>query len=223
MFTVDTSKKLEALQAAVGAEGEIKPRRVEPDKINKSGMHFIIRAYEIPGVGYASEIDMRAFLGLMRMSSIIVTPLCVDMPLMSYDYINAMGKSTLICECYDTTIAHGELPNMKKVGENAGIFMDGEKKPDWSDEFLMDISLRKVGKKMDEPFSELCSEWVDAYIEDAKNAPKCAVEVKREATRKYVEKLLSNGGPAVNQFKKMLGDEKANALLREFIFATEAR
>ena len=37
----------------------------------------------------------------------------------------------------------------------------------------------------------------------------------------YVEGLISNGGPAINTVRQMLGNEAAETLFRRFLFGTE--
>lgn len=222
MFELDFNAKVRALQAAVGAGGEIAERSFEPRTIKKFPMKFDLSSFEVPGVGYYSSIEMTALFGLMKMVTVVLTPMNVDMPLMSYDYINAAGKDTILLEMYDTFISRRALPLVEKTGEKYKIFVDRERKPDWSDEFYMEGSLGKVGKNLSSEFSAMASDWIDAYIEEAKNAPKCSVQAKRTASKKYVDRLFRDGGVAVNQFKKMLGDEAATELLGKYIFSTEA-
>ena len=45
--------------------------------------------------------------------------------------------------------------------------------------------------------------------------------VKTERNRTYVEGLISNGGPAINAVRGMIGDEAAETLFRRFLFGTE--
>ncbi|MBQ6757286.1 MAG: hypothetical protein IJP43_10130 [Oscillospiraceae bacterium] len=222
MFNLDFSAKIKELQKAVGAEGEVRERSFEPQTIKKFPMKFDLRSFEIPGVGYYSAIEMTALFGLMKMVTVVLTPMEVDMPLLSYDYINAAGKDTLLLEMYDTLISERGFEKIERVGESYKVFVDREKKPDWSDEFYMKGSLGKVGKNLSGEFSKMASDWIDAYIEEAKSAPKCAKEAKRTASKKYVDRLFKDGGVAVNQFKKMLGDEAAVELLGKYIFSTEA-
>ena len=46
-------------------------------------------------------------------------------------------------------------------------------------------------------------------------------DVKTAKNRIYVEGLISNGGPAINAVRGMLGDEAAETLFRRFLFGTE--
>ena len=67
---------VETLKARYGiAEREIGSY----SEIRKSGMHFSIRAYEISGIGRMSTITMKAMFGLMRMETIVLTPLAKEM------------------------------------------------------------------------------------------------------------------------------------------------
>ena len=44
---------------------------------------------------------------------------------------------------------------------------------------------------------------------------------KTARNREYVEGLISNGGPAINTIRQMLGSEAAETLFRRFLFGTE--
>lgn len=216
MLDLDPVKKLEAL-------GTVSSRDMgKASRINKSGMHFDLASYALEGVGYFSTIKMKAFFGLMEMESLILTPLDVDMPLLSYDSIRAFGKDTLLLELYDTQLERADLSSMDAVKASYAHLADKPKKPDWSDALLMSPSISKSGKGMASDYTRLADAWLDAYIALAKTAPACDREAKRAKVKEYTDKLFSLGGVAVNQFKKMLGDGPAIELLSRYIFSCDA-
>ena len=88
-----------------GQLGAVTKRDVSPwEVIHKSAMKFRVEAYEISGIGYLSVIRMSAMLGLMKMDTAVLTPVCKDAPLFSYDIIHALGNDTLLLELYDTQL-----------------------------------------------------------------------------------------------------------------------
>ena len=49
----------------------------------------------------------------------------------------------------------------------------------------------------------------------------CDRTEKMKKNAEFTEGLLQNGGPAVNQFKKMIGEEKTEEFLRKYMFCCE--
>lgn len=189
--------------------------------LDKKGMHFIFSCYEAQGVGHISVFSMKAMLGLMKMESIVINPFKKDAPLFSYDLIDVMGKRTLLTENYNTQLGDISLEKLVKVKENYPMLTDGEAEHRWYDHLKMEGSLVKKGKKKQPEFSSLLIEYLNAYLEILDDSKKCDEEKKRAKAKEYTEGLLSNGGPAVDQIKKLIGDEKTGVLFREFIFGTK--
>ena len=204
--------------------GRITPRDIGSySTIRKSGMRFDIASYTLEGVGYFCTMKMSAFLGMMYMETLVLTPLEIDMPLLSYDAISAMGKDTLLLELYDTQIEPVDLSDMENIKKRYEHLADREKPEQWSDSLLMSPSVGKAGRKRDMKQDEctLTDEWIDAYIKIASTAKKCDREIKRAKVREYTDRLFTEGGPAVNQFKKMLGEQEAIRLLGQYIFSCD--
>ena len=208
-----TEYTLSTIGAMVGSMPVLRTRQ----NIDKSLMHFVVDTYKVPG-GALSVISMKAFFGLMKMDSLIFTPLTRDMPLLSYDRILNAGKETLIAELYDTQLAPADLAAMDKVKESCSDLPDAPKEPRWYDPLLMSPSFRKTGKKLTARLDELYRRWLEQYAAAYERAPECDPEKKRLRAKEYVDGLINNGGPAVDQFKKMLGEEKAEEFLREYVF-----
>lgn len=216
MGNLDVMQKL-------GGLGAISERTVKPtNRIDRNGMHFLISSYEIDGVGCFSRIQMHAFAHLMRMDSLVLTPLRIDMPLLSFDSIHALGKDTLLLELYDTQLAGTDLSAMDEVKRAHASLPGQAAKPDWSDALRLSPSDRKTGRRLESAFDEYTAAWIDAYLALAGNAAPCDAEAKRARVAAYVDQLFTRGGVAVNQFRKMLGDEAASELIRRYVFSSEA-
>ena len=102
-------------------------------RVKKSGMNFEIHGYEIEGVGKMSTLSMKAMLGLMKMETLIVSPMEVDAPLYSFDWVRAMGNDTLIIELYDTQLAPCDLGGLDAEKAKAAALPDNDLGQHWYD------------------------------------------------------------------------------------------
>lgn len=196
----------------------------DPEEIQKltvSGMKFTIRTYTAPDLGHVSVMEAAGFFGLMKMDTLIITPLQKDMPLFSYDRVHAMGNDTLIFELYDTLLGQTELSALTQVKQDAANLPDHDLGAHWYDSIKLPQSLSKKGKKKDTAaFDAAADAYLRAYLQAAKNAAPCDAADKRVKAAVYVEGLLTHGGPSTDVFKKGIGDEKTAELFRNILFGT---
>lgn len=190
-------------------------------EIKKAGMHFSIRSYWIDGVGGLSAVSMSAMLGLMRMETLVLSPLDLDAPLFSFDRIRAAGNDTLLLELYDTQLAPIDLDALDAVKAGSSDLPDHALGEHWYDPLKLSPSLSKRGKRMDAAYAPLCREYWDAYLALLATAPACDREEKRSRIRAYTDGLLQNGGPSTDQFKKLIGEAQTRELFTRFIFFSE--
>ena len=183
------------------------------------GMKFQLQSYDWAGYACVSYLTMRAFLGLMKMETIICTPYSKDLPIFSYDLINAIGKRTLLIEVYDTQLEPIDLSTMQSVKESYRDLKDKSLKPNWYDYLRLSPSTSKVGSSS--RLSSLTTEMTTAYTDLFATAPTVDPTAKAVRNSTYVEGLISNGGPAINTIRQMLGSEAAETLFRRFLFGTE--
>ena len=189
-------------------------------KVN--GMNFSIWAFRAEGLGHVSAMTAKGFFGLMKMDTLIITPTRKDMPLFSYDRVNAMGNDTLIFELYDTLLCQADLSALDRVKENYTNLPDHDLGEHWYDSIKLAVSLSKKGKKSHKAGFDNCTlDYLNAYLEAAKAAPPCEAAPKLEKASVYVEGLLRNGGPSTDVFKKGIGDEKTADLFRRILFGTQ--
>ena len=187
------------------------------------GMTFSIRAFRSAGLGWVSLMTASGFFGLMKMDTLIINPREVDMPLLSYDRIHAMGNDTLIYELYDTLVEKTDLTLLSEAKAHTAKLPDHEMNANWYDFMKLPQSFSKKGKKNFTPaFDEETVRYMNAYLEIAKTAPVCDATAKKEKAIFYVEGLLSNGGPCTDVFKKSIGAEKTAEVFRKYHFGTES-
>ena len=96
---------------------------------------------------------------------------------------------------------------------------DKPMKPAWYDHLKLSSTVCKTGRGS--RFSQMAEEMTTAYINLFATARKVDLVAKTARNSAYVEGLISNGGPAINTIRQMLGSEAAETLFRRFLFGTE--
>ena len=191
-------------------------------RIKANGMNFSIQAYEAAGLGHVSVMRAKGFFGLMKMDTLIIVPTRRDMPLLSYDRVNAMGNDTLIFELYDTLLGETDLSLLNAEKEAAQSLPDHDLGKHWYDSIKLPVSLSKKGRKLHTSAFDACSfQYLQAFLTAAKNALPCESAEKKQKASVYVEGLLHHGGPSTDVFKKGLGEAKTAVLFRSVLFGTE--
>ncbi len=180
---------------------------------------FAVRAYAAKGLGHVSVMQAKGFFGLMKMDTLIVNPKEIDLPLLSYDRILAMGNDTLIVELYDTAVEPLDLTALNVVKTKYQDLPERDPGTHWYDAIRLPESISKKGKKLSQQFDAMTADFAAAYL-SLPAKPVTDPEKKREKTNAYVEGLLENGGPSTDVFKKALGEEKTAELFRSVLFGT---
>lgn len=193
----------------------------EFSQVDKSGLHFRLECWDALELGRLSRVTMSGMLGLMQMETLIFTPLTVDAPLYSFDYIHAMGQDTLLLELYDTQLGAFDGAPWGKVLESGQALPNNPLEPRWYDSLKLSPTLCKKGKKLQKPMEMLAAQWTQVYLETLKTAPACQKEAKRQKVEAYVHGLLTQGGPSVNQFKKLVGEQTTARLFSHYLFPVE--
>lgn len=190
--------------------------------MKKNGMKFNISAYEIEGVGNMSYFTMTAMLGLMKMQTVVFTPLTVDAPLFSFDYINAMGNETLMLELYSTQLDDIDVSALDQVKQAYTSLPEHDLGSHWYDHLKMSPTLAKKGKKLTPEYKKLCDAFFRTYIDILGTAAPCDRAEKQAKVRDYTNGLLNHGGPATDQFRKLFGEEATVELFTKYIFSSES-
>lgn len=183
------------------------------------GMHFQLQSFDWDGCACLSHLTMRAFGGLMTMETVICTPYTKDLPLFSYDGVNALGRKTIFLEFYDTLVAPIDLSSLMTVKERYSALKDKTMKPAWYDSLRLPPCTFKVGR--DPRLPQLVVDMATAYLDLFPTARKVSREAKTAKNSAYVEALIANGGPAINVVRQMLGPNAAEEMFRRFLFGTK--
>ncbi len=213
---------VEKLLALIGQKYPLAEKDSGPFSVLKAkGMTFHIHAYEAQGLGWVSVMTASGFFGLMKMDTLIINPTAIDMPLLSYDRVHAMGNNTLIYELYDTFIGTASLSATAQAKEEGTCFPDHDLGRHWYDPIKLPESLSKKGKKIHTiPFDILAVSYLQSYLADCSSASSCEATAKWDKAAVYVDGLLCHGGPSTDVFKKALGEEKTATLFRRILFGT---
>lgn len=192
--------------------------------LSAKGMDFVINSYDIEGYGHLCTIAMKAMLGLMKMETAVICAENKDMPLFNMDRIDAMGKHTQIVEMYDNQIHYiteeffDAFMEIKDKDHNVENYTSGSH---WYDDILYPFSYAKTKKGNCEVFDIACENYLKEYLKQAETARTCNVEDKKEKTRQFAQGLLDNGGPAVNQFRKLFGEETTRRIVLKHMYGID--
>lgn len=190
-------------------------------KLKVNGMTFTIQAYRADEIGHISVMRAKGFFGLMKMDTLMIVPDERDLPLYSYDRIQAMGNDTLIVELYDTLTQPLDLSLLGHIKAKFRHLEERDPGVHWYDNIKLPESISKKGKKAQKDDLEaLAAEHFSAYLHAP--AKKVADVAKKKAlSKEYVEGLLREGGPSTDVFKKALGEEKTAKLFKTVLFGIE--
>ena len=193
-------------------------------RLSAKGMTFETESWEIPGIGHLCVMQMNAFLGLMRMETVVIAPTDVDFPLFNSDWVNAFGTETQIAELYNTQLQpwpdecreafefardkYADLPDAP-AGD-----------PHWYDDILYPCSLHKKGRRLTERMSRAAQDYLTVYVELLAAAPVCNTAEKAAKVQAFAERLFEEGGPSVNQVTKLVGEQTARRLILRHMYGT---
>jgi len=189
--------------------------------LKASGMKFSVEAYRAEGLGHVSVMRAKGFFGLMKMDTLMIVPTDIDLPLYSYDRIYAMGNDTLIVELYNTLITGTDLSALDGVKAKFAELPERDPGEHWYDSIKLAQSISKKGKKaLENSFDAFAEEHFNAYLNANADQVTLTAE-KKELSARYVDGLLSQGGPTTDVFKKELGQEKTSLLFKQVLFGTD--
>ncbi len=190
--------------------------------LQKNGMAFDTEAYELPGLGHLCVMRMKAFLGLIKMDTVVLAVTEKDVPLLNLDWVSAAGKETQIAELYDTQLAPFPQEGQEKLAEIKKRYADlqdySSGKAHWYDAVLYPCSCSKTGKKVSDRLSSMAEEYVAAFTGLLAAAPACDRAEKEAKVRAYAERLVAEGGPAVDQVTRLFGRETASRLILQHMY-----
>lgn len=185
------------------------------------GMRFQTKVYNADDIGRLCLMETKAAAGLMYMLTGVFSPIGADAPIFSFDYIKAAGKKTLVAELYDTTLSHPDFAELEEVKKKYAYLPAYDPGEHWFDNIRLPVSDFKQGYRIAKDLSMMIKDYSEGYFRLLEACDPCDPEVKKKLNAEFVNGLLSNGGPAVNTFRKMMGNDKTEEFLRNYLFCCQ--
>lgn len=179
---------------------------------------FKTKVYDAEGAGRLCVMEMKAAAGLVRMETGVFSPTELDGPIFSFDYIKAARNETLILELYDTTLSHPDFAGLVEIAERYADLPNHDPGEHWYDSLRLPVSEYKQGRKIGKELASMMADYTGTYFSILAECPACDPEEKKACNAAFADGLLVNGGPAVNTFREMMGDERTEAFIREYMF-----
>ena len=212
----------EYIRSALAERYNLKSRDMgEFRKIKKNIYRIECECYEIEGVGNLFFIDMKAMMGMMKMESMVLTPLWKDVSFCNFDLVEAAGNTTLIFEMYRTALHEDDLGSFAGLKEKYRNIENAQTDSGWYDAMKLSCCLAKKGKSLGVEKDRVIADYLDKYMQLLEQAADCDPEAKKAAVRCYTDRLVTEGGVAVDTMKQMLGPEKTAKLIRSYMYGID--
>lgn len=190
-------------------------------------MKFDVEQYDIEGLGNLSIMRMNA-LGLMQMSTVVITPLDKNMPLLSADYMYILSNRKAYLEFYDVVAEKDSayqqlLSALSNVQKNYEHLENIETSEAWYADLLTVTSYKGGKPEADADLKGMLLDSLNVYMNHAKQLPVLTTEEKAEKldiTVKYTDGLIEKGGISTDVFKKELGPEETKYFFDNIFFGT---
>ena len=197
------------------------------EEITISGiMKFDVEQYHIEELGNLSI--MRMNMGVMQMSTFVLTPTDKNMPLFSADYIYILSNRKAYLEFYDVVkekddTYNGLIDALSAVQEKYSDLEDFEASEAWYEHLLSVASYKSANNKQDDALKSIFMDSVQTYLDHSQNLPTLSADKKSEKltiTVEYTDGLIEKGGISTDVFKKELGNEETKNFFDNVFFGT---
>ena len=123
---------------------------------------------------------------------------------------------------YDQSAKRSDHPEMKSDQSAERRDQPGMKSDQsaqyWFDEIRYPCSFKESGKGKTERFNQVASSYIQTFLSQIERAMPCNPDEKRIRNQQFAETLYAQGGPAVNQIKKLFGDDAARRLVVQYMY-----
>ncbi len=189
--------------------------------LSAGGIELETECYTVKDFGRLCMLSMQAPGGAMKMETVILVPLYKDTPLFNLDRVITPGGETQIMELYDVQIDPypvESLAEFQELNDADADIADMPKTENWYDTILYPCSYHKGGEKVIDRFQKAVEKYLDTYARQLKSARICDPAEKGQKVRCFAETLYENSGPAVEQIKKLFGEEAAKRLVLDYMY-----
>lgn len=189
-------------------------------------MKFKVDQYDIEDLGNLSV--MRVNMGVMQMSSIVITPKDKNLPLFTADYIYLLTNRKAYIEFYDLVKEKDDtyqqlLTKLSDIQKSYDYLDNLEVSPAWYEHLLTVATYKACGMSADADLEKMVSDNLTAYMQHDKTLPLLTEEEKQEKhtiTVNYTDGLIANGGISTDVFKNALGAEETKKFFDATFFGT---
>ena len=192
-------------------------REITPDQYRTMGspmMRFHLEQYEVGGLGNLCVLKTKAMLGLMRLTTVVVTPNTgKNVPFLLIDTMDMGKKHLCYVEYYDCTADGADKDLILAASAPYGDVADYAEKPAWYVSERMAGSLIKTGDKV--RLEQMATDALRAYTEQA-----AAASVKQEnieGLRAFQQRMVREGNPSTVALTRTLGKEGAETFFRTVV------
>ena len=187
---------------------------VTPEKYRTMGslmMRFHLEQYQVEGLGNLCVLKTRAMLGLMNLTTVVLTPSSgKNVPFLLIDTMDMGKKHLCYVEYYDCTAAGADKDLLLAASAPYADVPDYAEKPAWYVQERMEGSLIKTGDRA--RLDRMATDALKAYAQQA-----LAASVKaenREGLKAFQRRMIEEGNPSTAALTKTLGKEGAEAFFR---------
>lgn len=193
------------------------------ENVTVEGAKIHIEAYDVMDLGRVALVEVKGFLNLWKMQSMIVTPMEKDAPIYYYHRHNRKGKDIYKVEVLNTLLEQRELNEFVPVLEKNISIPDLEDKENWYDEIKMPgCVLKSVKKAESEKLDTVAIEHFEAYKKILETAPSCGKSRKKTEMKEFMDGLVEWSGIAVLQLFRAYYDKNvAKKLCLEILFGVK--
>ena len=190
---------------------------ITPKKYRTMGnlmMRFHLEQYAAEGLGNLCVLRTKAMLGLMKLTTVVVTPNTgKNVPFLLIDTMDMGKKHLCYVEYYDCTAGGADKDLLLAAGAPYADVADYAEKPAWYVKERMAASLIKTGDKA--RLDQMALDALKAYARQAAAAP-----VKPEnvaGLQAFQQRMVREGNPSTAALTRTLGQEGAETFFQTVV------
>ena len=202
------------MDAAAVLQQKFPLKDVTPARYRTMGslmMRFHLEQYAAEGLGNLCVLRTKAMLGLMNLTTVVVTPNSGrNVPFLLIDTMDMGSKHLCYVEYYDCTAEGADRDKLLAASAPYADVENYAEKPAWYVSERMAGSLIKTGDKA--RLDKMARDALEAYVAQAAAAP-----VKAENTaglKAFQRRMIQEGNPSTAALTRTLGREGAEAFFR---------
>ncbi len=177
-------------------------------------MRFHLEQYEAEGLGNLCVLRTKAMLGLMKLTTVVVTPNTgKNVPFLLIDTMDMGKKHLCYVEYYDCTAGGADKDLLLAAGAPYADVENYAEKPAWYVSERMAGSLIKTGDR--ERLARMARDALTAYAEQAAQAPVKAENLP--GLQAFQKRMIEEGNPSTAALTRTLGREGAKAFFRQVV------